>query len=73
MIEEVINIYILIIIADVILSYFPKFKSESWAKQIRKLSDYTLKPVRGWLPDELPFDIAPIIVIFLLNLVKPIL
>jgi len=70
MIRFIINFYIVIIIIDAILSYFPQFKDESWAKMIKKAADYTTKPVRKLLPADLPFDLSPLIVIFILNLVK---
>lgn len=70
MIRFVINIYIYLIIFDAIMSYFPQYQGQQWAKTIKRLADYTLKPIRKMLPADLPFDFSPLIVIFLLNLVK---
>ncbi len=68
MIRFVIRIYIYLIILDAILSYFPQFKDQQWAKSIRSIADVTQKPIRKLIPEGLPFDVTPLIVIFLLNL-----
>ncbi len=70
MIRFIINIYIVIVLADAILSYLPQFQDQNWAKSIRKIADYSTKPIRKILPADLPVDFSPLIVIFLLNLVK---
>ena len=70
MIRLMINIYIFIVIADAIFSFLPQFKREAWVKNINKLAQYSTNPVRKLLPPDLPFDFSPLIVIFLLNLVK---
>lgn len=70
MIRFIINIYIFIVIADAILSYLPQFQNENWAKSIKKFADYTTKPIRKLLPPDLPVDLSPLLVIFLLNLLK---
>lgn len=72
MIRALINIYIIILIADVILSYLPNFRHQPWARTIKKLADYTCAPIRKIMPPELPFDFSPMIVIFLLKLIEAI-
>ncbi|MBD65009.1 MAG: hypothetical protein CME62_07365 [Halobacteriovoraceae bacterium] len=67
-IRTLLNIYILIIIADAILSYFPQFRHHEVARFIRKAANYTLDPIRKLLPEDLPIDISPIIVIVLINI-----
>ena len=52
------------------MSYLPQYRSQKWAQMVKQLADYTLNPVRKILPPELPFDLSPLIIIFLLNLVK---
>ena len=70
MIRLLINVYILIIIVDTILSYIPSMKYNLWAMKLRKVADFGLDPIRRFLPlKDLPFDISPIILILLLNLV----
>lgn len=67
MIRFLLGIYIGIIIIDVILSYVPQYRNNEFAKMIRKLSEYSLGPVRRVLPNDLPFDISPLIVIILIR------
>lgn len=69
MIRMLINLYILVLFIDVILSYLPQFRSQPWAMWIKKAADFTCRPIRQMLPPDLPFDFSPLIVIFLLNLV----
>ena len=69
MIRFLINLYIYIIIADVILSFIPQYADEPWAKFITKMANYTLGPIRKILPKDLPFDLSPIIVIVLLQII----
>ena len=68
MIRFIINLYIYILIADVILSYVPQYANEPWAKFIAKMAGYTLDPIRKILPKEIPFDISPLIVILALQI-----
>lgn len=70
MIRLIINIYAFIVFVDIVLSFFPQFHREAWAKNIKKLTDYSTKPIRKLLPPDLPFDFSGMIVIFLLNLIK---
>jgi YggT family protein len=69
MIRFIIRIYIYAIILDAVLTYFPQFRNQPWAKTLRQIADFTEKPIRKFLPPDLPFDVAPLIVIFLLNLI----
>ena len=68
MIRFLIDIYILVIIGDVIISYLPQYRNNIWAQKIRQFAGYTLNPIRRLLPGDLPFDVSPIIVILLLQL-----
>lgn len=67
LIRAFINIYILIIIIDVILSYLPEYAKTAWGKKIRVLSDYTCAHVRKYIPKDLPMDPTPLIVIVALK------
>lgn len=69
MIRFLIKIYIFLIIGDAILSYFPDLRSQSWYQTLRRITEFTQKPIRKMLPPDLPFDPTPIIVIVLLNVV----
>jgi len=70
MIRLVLNLYVYILIADAILSYFPNIRHQEWVRFIKRLADFTLNPIRRYLPQDLPFDVSPIIVIILLQLLK---
>ena len=70
MIRFILNIYMFIIIADAIISYMPQYQKEDWAKFIKKLANFALEPIRKVLPNhDLPIDIAPLIVIVLIQLI----
>lgn len=69
MIRAIINLYILIIILDVILSYLPEVRYKIWARRINQLAGFTTNPIRKYLPPDLPFDFSPVIVIVVLKLV----
>lgn len=68
MIRALINLYIIILFVDVILSYVPDLRHKVWARRINQLAGLTLNPVRKYLPPDLPFDFSPIIVVILLKL-----
>ena len=72
MIRFAIDLYILVIVVDAVLSFLPQLRRETWVLYIRQISGYSLNPVRKilhrYLPDALPFDISPLIVILLLKL-----
>lgn len=71
MIRTIIDIYILVLIIDVILSYLPQFKGHPFAIKIKQFSDFTCAPVRRFLPKlDIPFDISPIVVIGALKLLE---
>jgi len=70
MIRLLIDLYIFILIADVILSYLPQFRYKNWAVMIKKVADYTCAPVRKIMPPDLPFDFSPMVVIALLKLIE---
>ena len=69
MIRFIIDIYILVIIADVVLSYLPEYRHKIWSQKINQIAGFTVKPVRRILPDwDLPFDPSPLFVILGLQL-----
>jgi YggT family protein len=72
MIRFIIDLYILIIVIDAVLSFLPQLRQEVWVLYIRQISGYSVNPVRKllrrYIPDSLPFDISPLIVILGLKL-----
>jgi len=67
-IRLLINIYIWVIFADVILSYIPNLQYHPARQFVKKLSDITCLPIRKFLPGNLPFDVSPLVVVLLLKL-----
>lgn len=70
MIRALIDLYCFILIIDWILSYLPQFSHHPVVKKIAQIANYTLNPVRRYLPKELPLDISPLIVILVLKLIQ---
>lgn len=68
MIRFLINAYILVVILDAVLSYFPGLKGQSWVQILRQIADFTQKPIRKVLPPDMPIDLSPLIVILGLQL-----
>ncbi len=63
-----IELYLIVIIVDSILGYFPQYRGKTWALKIKQAADFSLNPVRKVLPPDLPFDFSPLVVILGLNL-----
>ncbi|WP_164848223.1 YggT family protein [Halobacteriovorax sp. HLS] len=70
LIRVVIELYILLLIIDIVLSYLPQYRRNSWVMKINKFANYTCNPVRRYMPPDLPFDFSPLIVILILTLLK---
>ena len=67
-IRTLLQIYIYVLIADAILSYFPDLNAQNWRRQLKRAADYSCEHVRKKLPPHLPFDFSPILVIFAIEL-----
>ena len=65
MISYIFQIYIYIIILDVILSWIPDLRSQKWAQYVHKAADVTLRPIREMMPQGMPIDLSPWVVIIL--------
>jgi YggT family protein len=68
MITWLIQIYIYLIIADVLLSWVPEVRRQNWAQMLHRITDVVQKPIREMLPKGMPFDPTPMIVIILLQM-----
>jgi YggT family protein len=67
----ILNLYIIVIIIDGILSFFPEFRERDWRIKFQKLSDFSCEPIRKRLPNiHLPIDPSPLIVILLIQIFK---
>lgn len=74
MIRTLIELYTWVIIADIILSYLPQFRSHPIAEVIHEGAEFTCKPVRkalaGVMPESLPIDISHLVVIVGLHMIQ---
>ncbi len=70
MIRLILNLYIIVLILDTLLTFMPKFKSHPVALYIKKAADLSLIPVRKMLPPDLPFDFSPMVVILFIQIFK---
>ncbi len=68
MIHTLLQLFIYLIIADVIMSYFPDLRRQSWAETLHKIADAPQKPIREMLPAGMPLDPTPMIVIILIQI-----
>ena len=73
MIHHLLQLFIYIIIADVILSYFPDVRRQQWAQVLHKIADAPQRPIREMLPKDIPLDPAPMIIIILIQILMYLL
>ena len=69
MIRALIQLYILLLVINAIISYVPSLRKHDWVAQLNKVCEYSCRHVRPYLPKDLPFDLSPLIVIVFLNLI----
>ena len=69
MIRILIDFYIFILVLNAILSYIPSIQKQQWVLFLKKASEFTCRPVRQYLPKDLPIDASPLVIIVLLNLI----
>ncbi len=67
LIHELIGIYIILIIIDAVLSYFPDLRYKRPVIMIRKIANAINDPIRKIMPRDLPFDPSPLVAIFALK------
>ncbi len=68
MIRALLNLYILLLVIDTVLSYMPSLNKNIWALRIKKYANFSLAPIRKYLPPSMPFDISPLIAILLIKI-----
>jgi len=73
MIHALLQIFIYILIFDVIMSYFPDMRRQQWAQVLHKIADAPQKPIREMLPQGLPIDPTPMILIIVIQILMQIL
>lgn len=67
------QLYIYVIIADIILSYVPNVREQKWAQMVHKLADASQRPIRELFPPDIPLDPSPMIVIILIRMLMFVL
>ena len=65
MIDAVLQIFIYIMIADIILSWLPDVRKQPWAQKMHEFVNIFQKPIRDLFPKDIPLDPAPMILIIL--------
>ena len=65
-----IELYSLVIIINILLSFLPEFRSHKIAQCISEAAEFTCGPIRKGLPQS-PFDISPVVVMIILSIIKP--
>ncbi len=76
MISQLVSLYTLLIFVRIILSWFPMNPGgplASVTNVLFRLTEPVLGPVRRVIPSLGPFDISPIVVVFLLGIVQRML
>lgn len=73
MIDWVLQIFIYIIIADVLLSWVPDVRRQPWAQKLHEFANIPQKPIRDMLPKDIPLDPTPMIIIMLCQMLMYIL
>ena len=69
-IRSLLALYMIALIIDAVMSYFPDLNKHQWRMYLRKVCDYSCDPIRKKLPPNLPVDISPVVVILLIELFK---
>lgn len=70
MIDAILQLFTLIIFFDVIMSYMPDLRNQEWARTLHQIADAPQKPIREMLPKDLPMDLSPMIVIFIIQILR---
>lgn len=68
MIDAILQMFIYVIIVDVLLSWVPDVRRQKWAQTLHKIADAPQKPIRERLPQNMPLDPTPMIIIILIQM-----
>lgn len=70
MIDAILNVLTIIIFVDVLMSYVPDLRNQEWARTLHQIADVPQKPIREMLPKDIPLDPSPMIVIFIIQIIR---
>jgi YggT family protein len=73
MIHAILQIFIYILIFDVVMSYFPQLKHHKWARILHEIADVPQRPIRDLMPRDLPLDPTPMILILVIQFIMYLL
>jgi YggT family protein len=73
MLIMLLDLYSLVLLASVVLSWVQLSEDNAFVKIVRQLTDPVLEPVRKVVPPVGGFDLSPVLVILALNLLKALL
>ena len=75
MLHALINIFILMVLVDAVVSFVPNpdVQRHPVVIQLRKIVDIPQRPIRQLLPPNIPFDPSPIVIILLLRMIEAII
>jgi YggT family protein len=73
MIDWVLQIFIYIIIADVLMSWVPEVRRHPWAQKLHEFANIPQKPIRDMLPKDIPLDPTPMIIIMICQILMYLL
>ncbi len=69
MIRVLLHAYMFLLVLDAVLSYIPSLRTNALVRRLKTLANFSLDPIRRFLPRELPVDLSPLIAIILIQLV----
>ena len=69
-IRPLLNLILILLIVDAILSYIPQVRQQGWAQKLKQGADIILNPIRKFLPKDWPVDVSPLVVIIIVKLVE---
>jgi uncharacterized protein YggT (Ycf19 family) len=72
MIKLAMMIFILLTVADTIISFMPQVRSQVWASNVHRMVEFPQRPIRKILPPDMPIDVSPIVIILLLKLLMAV-
>ena len=72
LIDLAIDLYIIVIIIRVVLSWIPHNPNKTYIKLIHQITDPPLAWIRQWMPDLGGLDISPVILILALMIAERI-
>lgn len=73
LVHQLLQLFVLVIFADAILSYVPEVRRQKWAQVLHKIADVPQKPIREALPQGMPVDPTPMIVIIVIQIIMHLL